>query len=207
MYDQACEYVRARPPDATSSAWIEDPSPPAIKATEQIYSNAAIACQALRLYETRAIQRGSGEAFGPSGLSGGQRTGFLQAWYRIHTLASSPHDSYDHDMLPLDYVGWWQMLGVVYWLRYWCPQRHISLLSISIQDGCMKGRYRGYLKPSICVGSWKNLKVHLRRLHQGMHRSSFSDEHLEQNETSTRRSIFDLLNMKESGEPLDYLRN
>lgn len=207
-HDQACEYVRARPPDATSSEWTEDPSPPAIKVTKRISHNAAVACRALRLDETRAIQCGCGEAFGRSGLSGAQRTGFLQAWYRIHTLASLPPEYHNYDTLdPLDHVGWWQMLGVVYWLRYWCPQRQTSLLSISIPHGCMKGRYRGYPKSSISVGSWRNLMVHLRRLHQDMHRSPFSNGCLEQKENWSRRSKFDLLNMKESGEPLDYLPN
>lgn len=69
----------------------------------------------------------------------------------------------------------------------------------------MKGRSFGYQKSSITVGNWRNLMVHLRCLQQGMHRSSSSNGYPEQEEHWSRQSIIDLLNMKESGEPLDYL--
>ena len=180
-YNQAFEYVRAQPLEDAGSGQIQDTTPIVVKVTKQFLDNADVACRALQLYETQLIQGPSCETCGPSRLTGAQRTSFLQAWYRIHTLASLPTDPLPYEMLAsLDLLEFEQMLEVMCWLMYWCPENHRSELRISLQNGCLEGRlwYRRLPKSSIAAGDWHDLMDRLNALHQDLKRSPSKDRPL-----------------------------
>ena len=184
-YGQAFEYVRAQPLDDLGSGQIEDTTPMVIKVTKQFLDNADIACRALQLYEAQLLQGPSCETCGPRGLAGAQRTSFLQAWYRVHTLASLPTDPLPYEMLAsLDLLEFEQMLEIMCWLMYWCPENHRSELRISFQNGCLEGRlwYRRLPKSSIAAGDWHDLMEHLNNLHQDLKRSPSRDRPLKSGE-------------------------
>ena len=108
-YDQAFQYVQLQQLDAVSSGLIDATDLLAVEATEQFFENANVACLALQLYETQMIERVFEAPEGvpwamqicpsPERLTEAQRGCFLQAWYRLHTLASLPSDPLPYSIL------------------------------------------------------------------------------------------------------------
>ena len=197
-YDQAFEYVKAQSLDVTKSVCIQDKPPPAIKVTKKFCDNADIARRALRFYRTPAIQPIYCRTSGPIGVTEAQRTGFLKAWYRLHTLASSPPDPRPYSMLAsMDPVESLQMLRIFWWLVYSCPGHHRSAQRINSQHGHLEGRlrYSGLRDP------WTGLEERLACLYQDLRRFSFDEGCLEQG----RQSIVQdhLLVIKELGESIN----
>ncbi|KAF6236646.1 hypothetical protein HO173_004937 [Letharia columbiana] len=173
-YDQAFDYVKAQPPDATSSEQIRDTDLLAINLTKQFCGNAEIACLALRHYETQMIARLSVQTPGPSSLTEAQRKSFLRAWYRIHTLASGPTDPLPYDKLAsLNLLEFEQMMEALRWLMYYCPNEHRTELRISFQLGALEGDLwsRRLPKSPISAKHWNDLITRLGSLRQDLYQS------------------------------------
>ena len=123
-YDQACEYVKAQTPDATSPEKTEDMGLVTLKLAKKLFDNADIASQALRYYEEHVVENVARWARGPSSLTESQRICFVKAWYRICTLASLPSDSLPYSMLAsLDFLEFQQMVEAIRWVVSTGPYR------------------------------------------------------------------------------------
>lgn len=173
-YDQALEYVKAQPLNAASSEPIGDTSLLAIKVTKQFLKNADIASLALQYYEAHVLKHIS--TYGLLHLSSfteAQRTCFLQAWYRIHALASLAEEFLPCNMLAaMDLLEFEQMWEALRWLMYWCPDEHRSELRISFQDGCLEGLIWFRLpKSPISAQRWSDLMNCLTSVDQDLHKS------------------------------------
>ncbi|CAD6589594.1 MAG: hypothetical protein ASARMPRED_004138 [Alectoria sarmentosa] len=172
-YAQAFDCVRAQPLNAVNPKQIEDTGQLAIIVANLFFKNADIACLALRHYETQAIESFShNEPPGPSSLTEAQRTCFLKAWYRIHTLASLASDQQPHSMLAsLDLLEFEQMMEVGHWLMYCCPEDYRSELRISFHPDCSKTPLNFCRPPTspISAERWDVLMTRLNSLCRALH--------------------------------------
>ena len=134
-YDQAFQYVQVQLLDTLSSGLLDVTDPLAVEATKQFLDNANDAHEALQLYETHMIGMVSvGPGGGPwhretcpspESLTEAQRGCFLQAWYRVHTLASLPSDPLPYGILDsLDRLEFEQMRDVLRWLWIELPTKY-----------------------------------------------------------------------------------
>lgn len=201
-YDQAFEYVRAQPIDVASCEQIKDTGSLAIMVAKQFCENAHIACHALRLYETQVIESlRRCRDHDRSRLTEAQRTGFLQAWYRIHTLASLPSDPLPYDMLAsLDLLEFEQMMDTFCWLMYWCPNDQRFELRITFQHGCLEGQHssRKLPKSPISAIHWHNLMTRLSSLNRDLHDAPVGQQCSECRYTYTVQDVY--VDIKESGK-------
>ena len=198
-YHQAFEYVKAQPPAVIgpehyaiaqpladiSPKHIGDATPVLFKILRQFLDNADIAYRALQFYEdlmseyvsdeSRMTRYVSNKTLGHDDDQGGQRISFLQAWYRIHTLAC---DTLPCDMLAsLDILELEQMREVMCWLRNFCPEEHKRMLCITFQYKWLQGWIpRSEIrKCSINEEHWKKLQNHLQTQYQILTKTSFDD--------------------------------
>ena len=204
-YEQAHEYVKAQSLDAASSERNADAGQPAIRDAQQCCENAKIACLALRHYETQVMECDPYDTASPIGFTEAQQTCFLQAWYRIHTLASLIGDLLSYSMLiALDLLQFEQMMEVFCWLMYWCPDKHRSELHISYQHDCIfsRHRFRRQPKSSIFPGDWYELWVRLTYLAHDLHRTPLDNRSFKGGGISFWRNIVyePYLDIKESGK-------
>lgn len=166
--DPAFDYVKAQPPNAARLKKIKDTGLMAIEATKQICENDATACLALQYYEDQIVQPDSAGTSIASSSTQSQRTWFLQAWYRIHTLASLSRDPLPCEIFAsLNLLQFQEMMEVFCWLMYCCPQEHRFELHVSYR---MEGpAWSGGLPKSLISPlRWHNLEVCLRSLTQVM---------------------------------------
>ncbi|CAF9942387.1 MAG: hypothetical protein ALECFALPRED_009723 [Alectoria fallacina] len=174
-YDQAFDYVQAQPLNAVNPKQIEDTGQLAIIVAKVFYENADIACLALRHYEVQVIESFSHcEPPGPSSLTETQRTCFLKAWYRIHTLASLSSDQVPHGMLAsLDLLEFEQMMELGHWLMYCCPDDYRTELRINFHPGCSKSPLNFCQPPTspISAERWDILMTRLSSLSRALHHS------------------------------------
>ena len=163
-YDDAFGYVKAQPLDDARSEKIRDTGLVAIEVVKQFHENAAIACLALRYYEAQVSESVSCGTFGPRNWERAQRTCFLQAWYRIHTLASLSSDPLPNGLLPsLSLLEFKQMMVVFCWLMYRCPEEQRVKLHICYRIDS-QSRIRGLPKSPISPLHWYNLEAYLSSL-------------------------------------------
>ena len=198
-YDQAFAYVKAQPlavigpehyaiaqPLADKSPeHIGDTTPVLTKVVRQFFDNADIAYRAWQFYEdlvseyvfdeTRMTRYVSNKTFGHGDNQGGQCISFLQAWYRIHTLAC---DTLPCDMLAsLDILELEQMREVMCWLRDFCPKEHKRMLCITFQYEWLQGWIpsREFLKCSINEEHWNTLQNRLKAQYQELTETYFDN--------------------------------
>lgn len=140
---EAFQYVKAQSLDPKRFDQSEDMGARVISVTKQFRDNADIASLALHLYETQMIEHLSQASHDPRRLTEAQRDRFLQAWYRIHTLASLPTDPLPYDKLAsLDLLEFEEMMDAMWWLMYSCPDERRNDLRINFQVDYFEARLR-----------------------------------------------------------------
>lgn len=173
--DPAFDYVKVQPLHSARLKKIRDTGLMAIEITKQFCENAATACLALQRYEDEKVQPDSSEIPIASSSTQAQPTWFLQAWYRIHILASLSGDPLPCEILScFNLLEFQQMMEVFCWLMYCCPPEHRFELNINYR---MDGRsWSGGLPNSfISPLHWHNLEACLRSLTQVMEEKLFHD--------------------------------
>ena len=177
-YDQAFQYVQVQYSNVQQLDTVSS-GPPGVTdllaagVTEKFLKNADDAHEALQLYEAQMIQKVSKAPEGgpwsmqncPSTkcLTEAQRECFLQAWYRLNTLASLPSDPVPYSILAsLDRLEFEQMRDVLRWLWSESPPRY----RIMSNSGIVRGDYRllALVKPPITRKHWYELEGRLNSL-------------------------------------------
>ena len=167
-YDQAFGYVEAQPLDTASPEQTDNTAPLASKVAKQFCKNADIASRALQYYDSSLSD------LVPSRLTEADRTCFLQAWYRIHTLASLASDRLPYEMLAsLYFLEFRQMMEVLRGLMDYCPDEHRSELRITYQNGQLEGLlwHRQLPKSPISAQHWYDLAIRLDSLSADLNES------------------------------------
>ncbi len=182
-YDQAFGYVKAQPLDTASLEQTDNTAPLASKVAKQFCETADIASRALQYYEVDVLKCDAFHSdMGLSRLTEVQGTYFLQAWYRIHTLAISASDRLPYEMLASLYLSEFrQMTEVLRWLMYFCPNEHRSELRITYQNGQLEGLlwHRRLPKSPISAQHWYDLAIRLDSLRADLNDTTLMERIME----------------------------
>ena len=199
-YDQALEYLKAQPLDTVSLEQTEDMGLVATKLITKIFENAHIASWAWERYEGELIDSVSRGGHDRSSPTEAPRMCFLQAWYRIHTLASLSRTNDPllcSTLAAMDLLEFEQMTVILRWLLDLRNCTGNSLRAVEYQSWPY-----GVYKSPIPAQDWKDLEIRLESVNEDLHKSPLDTRPLKSKaEMDWRFMVHELyLDVKDSGK-------